>query len=81
MFYDYTDSKKYCESLGLTWLGDEFVRDADSAANFLNFTQDQVDAAMRHHLQQVKWLFTPQNYPWLARMGLAWHFLFGKLGA
>lgn len=75
--YDYTKSKDYCEYLGLYWLGDDFVRAADSAAKSLEFTQDQVDMAMKHHLWQVKWLFTPQNYSWWQRIILALYFLFG----
>lgn len=78
MNYDYTASKRYCESLGLIWLGDDFVRDADAEAFTLAFTQKQVDAAMRHHIWQIRWVFTPQNYSWLSRIGLALHFLFGK---
>lgn len=79
MNYDYTSSKKYCESLGLYWLGDDFVRDADNEAHQLGFTQEQVEAAMRHHLWQVAYLFTPKNYKWYQRLLLSFHFLFGRL--
>lgn len=76
LFYDYTASKAYAEQLGLVWLGDEFVRAADMDANLNGFTQAQVDIAMRHHLAQVLWLFTPANYRFVDRIKLAIHFLF-----
>lgn len=76
--YDYTASKAYCESIGLFWLGDDFIRAADAEAFALNFTQEQVDAAMRHHLWQVRFLFNPKTYKWKMRIALALHFLFGK---
>lgn len=75
--YDYTASKQFCEQIGLVWLGDDFVRNADSDAYLLCFTQQQVEAAMEHHLVQVKWLFTPQNYNWKQRIAIALFFLFG----
>ncbi len=77
MNYDYTASESFCESIGLFWVGDDFVRDADDEAKKLNFTQEQVDAAMRHHLWQVKWLFTPKNFSWRYRIAVALFFLFG----
>lgn len=75
--YDYTSSKLYCESIGLKWLGDDFVRSADSEAFSLGFTQEQVDSAMKHHLWQVRWLFTPGSYRWYQRVFLALYFLTG----
>ncbi len=77
--YDYTASKAFCESIGLFWLGDDFVRAADLEAAQLAFTQEQVDAAMRHHLWQVRCLFNPKSYNWKHRIALALHFLFGKM--
>lgn len=78
MNYDYVESKAFCKSIGLVWLGDDFVRAADEEAFKLNFTQDQIDAAMRHHFWQVKFLFDPKSYKWYKRPLLAWHFLFGR---
>lgn len=75
--YDYTASKTYCTDIGLLWLGDDFVRAADAEAKKLNFTQEQVDLAMGHHLWQVKILFDPKNYGLKGRLKLALHFLFG----
>lgn len=80
MNYDYSASKNYCEQLGLVWLGDDFVRAADTEANQLNFTQEQVDVAMRHHLWQVRWLFSPKSYTFLGRAKLALFFLTGLGG-
>lgn len=76
LYYDYTASKAYAENIGLVWLGDKFVESADKEAYSLNFTQPQVDAAMRHHLWQVKWLFTPRSYSFIQRILIALHFLF-----
>lgn len=77
LHYNYTSSKAYCEQIGLIWLGDDFVRNADEDAFNHGFTQEQVDIAMRHHLWQVKWLFTPKNYGFIQRIGIALYFLFG----
>jgi hypothetical protein len=79
LHYNYEASKAYAESLGLKWLGDDFVRNADGDAYALGFTQIQVDAAMRHHLWQVAYLFNPKSYPWYSRIALAFHFLFGGI--
>lgn len=59
------------------WLGDEFVKNADAEAKALNFTQEQVDAAMRNHIWQVKWLFTAESHSWRSRVILALYFLTG----
>lgn len=75
--YDYTRSKAYCEAIGLIWLGDAFVEAADAEAKELNFTQEQVDMAMKHHLWQVKLLFTPKNYSVIGRLKIAIYFLTG----
>lgn len=77
LFYDYTSSKTYCGSIGLVWLGDGFVRAADADAQRYGFNQEQLEVAMRHHLWQVKWLFTPSNYRWWQRLVLAFYFLTG----
>lgn len=77
MHYDYSAAKNYCEQIGLVWLGDQFVSDADESAYKSGFTQEQVDVAMVHHLWQVRFLFTPQNYTYLSRIKLAFYFLTG----
>lgn len=79
LHYDYEKSKLYCEQLGLVWLGDEFMRNADGEAKDLKFTQDQMDAAVRHSLWHIRYLFTPKNYPIKGRIAIAFHFLFGGL--
>lgn len=76
--YDYTAAKEFCKQIGLVWIGDSFVAGADHDAAKLDFTQAQVDSAMRHHLWQVKFLFSPKNYPITARIRLAFWFLFGS---
>lgn len=75
--YDYTASKAYCEQIGLYWMGEQFLLAPDADAKALNFTQEQVDAAMRHHLWQIKYLFTPKNYGLAGRIKLALFFLTG----
>ena len=77
LYFDYTASKKYCKSIGLEWLGDDWVRAADEEAHLLKFSQKQVDAAMRHHLSQIKYLFTPKAYKYSQRIMLAFWFLTG----
>ena len=76
--YDYSRSRDYCQFIGLQWLGDDFVTGADAEAYFLEFTQEQVDAAMRHMLWHIKFLFTPQSYGAWQRIKIALWFLFGK---
>jgi hypothetical protein len=78
LHYNYEPSERYCRSLGLMWLGDAFIANADREAHELGFRQDQVDAALRHALWHIKWLFTPQNYTWIQRVTIALYFLFGK---
>lgn len=77
--YDYSKSKFYCEQIGLVWFGEEYpgLISADTEAKSLNFTQDQVDGAMRQHLWNVKQLLTPKNYKFLQRLGIAFYFLTG----
>lgn len=79
LHYDYTASKAYAKQIGLTWLGDDFLGliNMDSNAFKLDCTQEQVDNGMRHHMWQVKWLFTPSNYCWYKRLGIAVYFLTG----
>lgn len=75
--YDYIASRKYCEQIGLIWLGDEFLVAPDAEAFSLEFTQAQVDAAMRHHLWQVKFICTPSNYKFMNRVVMALYWLTG----
>lgn len=77
LHFDYAASKRYCEILGLHWLGDNFVRNADEEAWTEGFNQSQVDAAMRHYLVQIHWLWSPKNYRWHQRILIALYFLTG----
>lgn len=79
LHYDYTESYQYCEDIGLHWLGDDFLIEADKDAFLTGFTQNQVDVAMRHHLWQVRHLFNPKSYKWYQRILLAFHFIFGRM--
>lgn len=76
-FYNYTASKIFCVQIGLVWLGEDFVAGADKDAWLNGFTQEQVDIAMRHHLWQIKYLFTPNTYRWYQRILMAFYFLTG----
>lgn len=76
-FFNYTASKQFCYEIGLVWLGDDFVANADQDAWLAGFNQHQVDIAMRHHLWQVKYLFTPSTYSWYQRIFMALYFLTG----
>ena len=77
--FDYAPSRAYAESIGLTWLGDDYAGlvNADREAAELGMTQTQVDGCMRHHLWQMKWVMTPSNYSLSDRIKLAVHFLSG----
>lgn len=77
LHYDYTASRTYCESIGLIWLGDDFLTHADAEAARNGFTQNQVNVAMRHHLWQVRWLFEPSHYHWYQRLLIALFFITG----
>lgn len=77
LYYDYTASRQFCQEIGLIWLGDNFVAAADKDAWSNIFTQPQVDIAMRHHLWQIKILFTPKNYSWRGRLLMALFFILG----
>jgi hypothetical protein len=75
-FFNYTASKQFCYEIGLVWI-DGMVEAPDLDAWLHGFTQEQVDIAMRHHLWQVKFLFTPRTYRWWQRILLAFFFLTG----
>lgn len=77
LHFDYTASQHICEQLGLVWLGDEWVKDADNEAWVLGFDQTQMDAAMKHTLIHVKRLFTPSIYTYWQRILIALYFLTG----
>lgn len=75
--FNYDSSRAYCQQIGLVWLGDSFLIAADADAKLLNMTQEQVDCAMRHHLWNVRYLFTPSNYSFIQRLKIAFYFLTG----
>lgn len=75
--FDYTASKTFCESIGLKWLGDVWVQEADAEAWVSGFSQEQMDIAMRHMLWHVRTLFTPSIYSYWQRIVIALYFLTG----
>lgn len=77
LHYDYTKSKLYLQQLGLVWFGDDYIAQFDAQAVGLGFTQEQVDAAMLAAIQHVKFLFTPKNFTYWARVKIALLFLIG----
>lgn len=80
--YDYTVSKKFAEDNGLVWAGDDYapLLSMDDEAYHSGMRQDQIDIMMRHHLQEIKILFTPKYYKWYQRLALAFYFLTGCKG-
>jgi hypothetical protein len=76
--YDYTEARRYCEQLGLTWFGDDYLVNVDTDAYKHGFRQDQVDVAMRHALWHIRNLFDAKSYPFRTRCKLALHFLLGR---
>lgn len=76
LHFDYTASKSYCEQIGLVW-ADGIVDAADEDCFLAGMTQPQVDISIRHHLWNVKHLFTPSGYKFCDRVKLAFWFLFG----
>ncbi len=77
LHYDYTKSKAYAEQLGLIWFGDDYIAVFDTQAQFLGFTQDQMDGAVKSALSHVKFLFTPKNFTYWTRIKIAFFFLTG----
>lgn len=76
LIYSYEAGKKYCAYIGLAW-DDGFVGIADAHFAAVELTQDQVDNLLCVHAWHVKHLFTPANYSWRQRLGLALYWLFG----
>lgn len=64
-----------CAALGMS-VDEEGATLALVSAETHCLTQVQFDAALRLHARRVKHLFTPANYTWKQRLGLACHFLF-----
>lgn len=75
--YDYSKPRKLCESKGMVFL-EQLVPQSDKHFNDYHFTQKQVDAAFELHIWAIEYIFTPQNYSFWQRIGLAIYFLFGK---
>lgn len=74
--YDHRAAMAYCEQIGLHWYAN-LVINADMDAKKFNFTQEQFDVAMRHHLWQVRHLFDPGSYSFCQRIVISLWFLFG----
>jgi hypothetical protein len=75
--YDLSAVRAECEAKGLQW-SDEFEQAACAVFQSEGLSQPAVERTARLHLDYVCWLFSPQTYDFRQRLGLAWHFLFGK---
>lgn len=76
--YDYTQSRQHCAAAGLVF-DQRMVDIADKEFEAGHLTQSQVNIVMRTHIDTVRWLFTPQSYSFWQRIGMAYHFLFGRM--
>lgn len=77
--FSYEASQVFCKEIGLTWHGEEYppLVEMDAVAKKFDFTQEQINEGMRHHLWQVRQLFNPKNYTLLQRIAMAFYFLTG----
>lgn len=75
--YDYTKARVSCEQQGLHFV-EQLVPHTDSEFTRAHLTQAQVDAVMELHIWALRYLFSPGSYSFWQRIGLAFHFLFGK---
>lgn len=78
MIYDLSNTRRFCDKLGLMYFGDNYMRSFVQTAEREGLTQQQFDAAVWCSLLHTRYLLTPQNYSWTCRLALAFHFLFGK---
>lgn len=75
--FNYMSVRQYCEQLGMSFY-EGWVEETDALFESLTLDQGQVDALMKHHAGRVWQLFNPRSYSFAQRVGLAFHFLFGK---
>ena len=75
--YSYDKAKARGQELGLKW-SDELANSADVLFTRLNLTQAEVDQLTVFHADVTHWMFSPSSYRWYQRIGLAFHFLFGR---
>ncbi len=78
MTHDLINTRRYCDKLGLVYFGDNYMKPFQQMAIEQGLSQQQFDASVWCALLHTRHLLTPQNFTWLGRIGLAWHFLFGK---
>lgn len=74
--YDYSDVANFCQYHGMSFDLSQ-VEEADRYFDQAEFSQRQVNIAMRLHAWRVKHLFNPAIYGFKDRVKLALHFLFG----
>ncbi len=77
--FDWQPTRDYCAQLGML-VDEPGLAMADAEAAQFGLTQEQFDAGLRLHARRMKFFFTPSNYTFGQRIGLALYFLFG-LGA
>lgn len=77
MSYNNTEAKRCAPEYGLEY-NDHLFKFAEIYFKAARLTQDQVDTLVHCHCDITAYLFTPQNYTLMQRIGIAYHFLFGK---
>lgn len=75
--FDYTAAKADAAAKGLQW-SDKITAQVDPQFVALNLTQAQVTGCLLMHNHYTAWAWTPQSWPWFARLKVAAHFLLGK---
>lgn len=73
--YNWQPMRDYTKQLGGVFM-ESWVPDADAEFHAAGLTQEQAEAMYRSYAWRVKHLFTPSNWPYLARVKLALYFLF-----
>ena len=76
--FDWPRTRAYCKSAGLPF-DEAFARDGAAFAREYGLDPDTADAAGIVYARRVWQLFNPQSYSLRQRLGMAWHFLFGRM--
>lgn len=75
--YDYSKARKECADRGMAF-DEQIIPQVDLKFTEAHLTQAQVDAVLHVHIFAVARLFTPRNYGYLGRIGIALFFLFSR---
>lgn len=75
--YNYSQARAHCAQAGMTFI-EALLPQTDAEFTRAHMTQTQVDIAMDLHIWALRYIFTPKNYSFWQRIGLALHFLFSR---